>query len=180
MVASTPAPPADPSPAPPPAPVPAPAQPASAPADNSIIVIPDVSGKHRAEAEAALRAAGVRGEIHMDDASANSNFAIATVCVQTPGGGHQSRATLSVMLTYCQPPPPKPDRNPTLVGLSVQDAERLARSRGFTGEFHVKVLPQLDVKCQPSMVCNLSPDVGWQNAHSLDLYINRDDKVELP
>ena len=148
--------------------------------DGMSITIPDVAGKHRAEAEAALRAAGVRGTIDIHPDPESINFAVAKVCVQTPGAGKESRPHLSVYLEYCEPPPPAPDRNPNLVGRTVEEAKRVARSKGYTGPFVVKRLPQLDPDCKPGFVCEISPDVGWQDAHVIELYVNPDTKVELP
>jgi hypothetical protein len=87
-------------------------------------------------------------------------------------------------------PPPEyahePDRGPTgdtatLVGTTVDEATRLAREKGYTGNIDVILLSEFQAGCKPKTVCRVSPRL-WEmlGGKMLTLYVNRDLTITTP
>jgi hypothetical protein len=144
------------------------------------IVVPDVTGQSRGDAEAALRAAGVEGNIASEPDT--SDFTVARVCGQVPGPGRETSSSLVVSLRYCQAAPVVTNRGHTveLVGYTVEEATKRARAVGFTGRIDV-FEDAYDASCKAGMVCHVKPDVWeWQLTATMTLYINRKMTISAP
>lgn len=144
------------------------------------ITLPDTEGRTRAEAEAALRGAGVQGEIHIDADPGTVDFAVERVCSQVPGGGRETSATLMVVLRFCKPTAAAVDHRTKLVGLDVAEATQRARAAGFTGTIEV-IDANPDPACQIETVCHVDPE-RWElnQARKMTLYINHKLKISTP
>ena len=152
---------------------------ASGASSSAIITVPDTVGKKQADAEAALRAAGVTGEIKLYNDPGTVDFSVATVCMQNPGGGQQTRATLHVTLRYCQPERPTTrGEPPDLTGLTVAEATKRARAAGYTGT--VRVVDASPNACKTGTVCQVTP-YRWQtNSDQLTLYVAPALSITMP
>ena len=164
---------------------PQPAQPQAAPpaepgpsGEPGIVTLPDVMGKLQAEAEAALHAAGI-ADVRTDNDPGTFDPAKDKVCSQTPGGGHETRASLPVVLRYCSGPVHLEDKRVNLVGLKIEDAKQRARAAGFTGR--IEVIEAGDVSCAMGTVCTVSPD-RWEldQSHVLTLYTPKKLNITMP
>lgn len=150
---------------------------ASGASTAEIITLPDTMGMPRSQAEAALRAAGVVGNIHVNE-NGTSNPATAKVCGQTPGGGRQSRTSLGVTLSLCVERKPIVDNRTELVGFSVEEATRRARAAGYTGVIDVRTCN--GCTCKLDTVCSVSPDRWELNQDRLILVVARAAAITLP
>ena len=129
---------------------------ASGAGDDTMVMVPDVMGMSQADAEAKLHAAGVRNV--ETDTSGSSNFAVARVCSEVPGGGHQNRVSLPVSLRYCDNTPVQTVKDtPVLRGLSLEDAKKQIRAAGYTGQIDVQEITN-DVGCKIDTVCSAYPE----------------------
>lgn len=144
------------------------------------ITLPDTMGMTRSEAEAALRAAGVGGEIRVNDDGNSADPAMAKVCLQSPGGGQQSRTSLGVTLSMCGEPKPYVEQRTELVGYSVEEATRRARSAGYTGNVDVRSCTTCGPSCKLDTVCRVSPDRWELNQEMLILFVARAATITLP
>ena len=145
------------------------------------------AGGKRAEAEEALRDAGIRGpivtEVVTEQWLGPVDFTRARVCAQSPEPGVQTTTDRRVVLSYCDP-----DRRPasrqlttTLSGYPVEEAKRRARRAGYSGWIEVVPLYEFDPICKPATVCGVSP-LRWElNIYSpLTLHINRSITITTP
>ncbi len=169
--------------APAPAPAPAPATTAAeAPpppaGEPGIVTLPDTVGKLKADAEAALHAAGI-ADVRTDNDPGTVDFAVDKVCSQVPGGGHETRASLPVVLRYCKGPVHLEDKRVNLVGLKIEEAKQRARAAGFTGQ--IEVIEAGDVSCSMGTVCAVSPD-RWElnQDHAMQLYTPKKLNITTP
>ena len=139
----------------------------------SVITIPDVTGKTRAEVETAMRGAGVRGEIQVDTSTGDVDFAIARACNQNPGGNQQTSASLFVTVRYCMPEKAYVEPMIHLEGLDVAEATKRARAAGFTGDIVVEPAGST-ANCQVGTVCSVAP-ARWNlnQAHRMTLWVNK-------
>lgn len=141
--------------------------------------MPDTVGKKQADAEAALRAAGVTGEIKLYNDPGTVDFNVATVCQQNPGGGQQTRATLHVTLRYCQPERGSTRGDPPdLTGLTVEEATKRARAAGYTGT--VRVGNASPNACKTGTVCHVTPYRWTTNSDQLTLYVAPPLSITMP
>ena len=150
---------------------------ASGASESAIITLPDTVGKNQRDAEAALRSAGVTGEIKLYNDPGTVDFAVATVCAQNPGGGQQTRATLHVVLRYCQPEVVKKDEEPDLRGLTVEEATKRARATGFNGP--IRVVTTSSGECKHDTVCKTS-SYWYKTSSELTLYVSRAAAITMP
>jgi hypothetical protein len=148
---------------------------------TQIITVPDVTGKTRVEAEAALRAAGVRGEIETADVPPGVDVTVAHVCYQNPGGGEQTSATLQVSIGFgCNEAPPAHEAELVLVGVSADEATRRLRAAGFTEEIAVEAISD-DPACKPRTVCRVFPDpFVLDQLNRIELWLPREIKIAAP
>jgi len=126
------------------------------------ITVPDVMGMHRPQAEAALRAAGVRGNIVIDQDTTRLDMTVATVCSEVPGGGHETSASLDVVLGFCvhdAHDDESIDDGEDLVTMAGDAAEYIVKHDGFTVKI---VLVTATETCKPGRVCAVSP-VHWNH-----------------
>jgi len=153
---------------------------ASGAAPITTITIPDVIGKLRAEVEAAMRGAGVRGEIQVDTSTGDADFAVARACNQNPGGGQQTSASLFVTVRYCMPEKAYVDSIIHLEGLDVAEATKRARAAGFTGDILVQPAGN-PANCKVGTVCSVDP-ARWNlnQAHRMTLWINKPLTIPTP
>jgi beta-lactam-binding protein with PASTA domain len=154
---------------------------ASGASNSAVITLPDTVGKNQRDAEAALRAAGVSGEIKQYNDPGTVDFSVATVCAQNPGGGQQTRATLHVVLRYCQPerPSTRDALPPDLRGLTPEEATKRARAAGYTGS--VRVVDASPGKCKTGLVCEVTPLHWERNAgDQLTLHVAPAVSITLP
>ena len=151
---------------------------ANANVEGATITVPDVTGKTRDDAEAALRAAGVRGEIEVADVPPGVDVATAHVCYQNPGGDQQTSATLQVSIGFgCNEAPRAPEHELVLVGVSADEATRRLRAAGFTEEIVVEAISD-DPACKPGTVCRVFPDrFVLEQLHRIELWLPR--KIEI-
>ena len=143
------------------------------------VTIPDVQGMTRAEAEAAMRSAGVRGELQVDHEDSRTNYAVAKACNQNPGGGQQTSATLQVSVRYCMPEVAEVDHSTKLVGLDPAEATKRARAAGYTGQIVVE--PAHAGGCKVGTVCSVDPE-RWElnQAGRLTLWVNKALTISTP
>jgi hypothetical protein len=152
---------------------------ASGASNSAIITVPDTVGKNQADAEAVLRAAGVTGEIKLYNDPGTVDFSVAKVCMQNPGGGQQTRATLHVTLRYCQPERPTTRTDPPdLTGLTVEEATKRARAAGYTGT--VRVTDAAAGACKTGTVCQVTPFRWNLNIEQLTLFVAPNVSITLP
>ena len=151
---------------------------ASGASEMHVITIPDVTGMIRVQAEAAMRAAGVRGNLEVDHDDPRTDYKIAKACAQNPGGDRQTSATLQVSIRYCMPEVAEVDHTPILVGLSPEEATKRARAAGFTGKIEVG---QTSGTCKVGIVCSVSPD-HWElnQEHLMTLWVNKAMTISTP
>lgn len=152
---------------------------ASGAVDASLITLPDTMGKTSSDAERALRAAGVR-EIRTGNDPGSINLAVARVCSQTPGGGQTTRATLPVVLRYCDDTRAAAPRETRLVGLPAAEAQRRARAAGFTGDIEVLEITSAP-ECAIGTVCRVEPQ-RWEldQDHRMTLYVAKKLAIRTP
>jgi len=146
---------------------------ASGASDGHAVTVPDVRGKTKAEAEAAVSAAGIRGGVQIGNDQGSYDPATATVCTQNPGGGQQTSSTLFVAIRFCVADAPVVDKRPALVGVSVDEATRRVKDAGFTGTIEVLTLSEYDATCKADTVCMFTPN-HWElnQDRRMTLYIN--------
>jgi serine/threonine-protein kinase len=142
-----------------------------------IVSVPDVMGKSKDDAEAALRAAGLTPQIDNDPGSVD--FAVAKVCSETPGGGHDTRPSLPVVIRFCDATRAAEPARPELVGLPVDEAKRRAQAAGFTGR--IDVIEATDVSCAAGTVCSVEPE-RWElnQDHVMRLYTPKKLEIKEP
>ena len=144
---------------------------ASGAGDSQIITLPDTMGMTRAQAEAALRSAGVQGSIYYEGGGNDQ------ICGQTPGGGQQTRTTLGVTLRPCgevhQAPPGRTEID--LTGLTVEEATKRIRGAGFAGEIRI-IKATANATCKVDRVCGAAPSYWHSTQPSiLDLRVGEGD-----
>jgi len=153
-----------------------PALPGSA-RDSTMIVMPTLKNMNRAQAEAAVRKAGMKGEIEFEfnDGPARST----EVCRQSPSEGGQSMAHLSVSITMCTPD--VVHEQPVLAGLSPAAATAKAKASGFTGKIEVLPLSEYDASCKADTVCRVTP-FRWEinQDPSMQLWVNKKVAITVP
>lgn len=150
---------------------------ASGAGDPTLITLPDTVGLSRSEAEEKLRAGGVTGEIKVYNDPGTVDFAIAKVCIQQPGGGQRTRASLFVSLRYCQPEKVVNNDVPDLRGLTLEEAKKRAREAGFKGIFDVR--KDTTGSCKTGTVCSVSP-YRWNIEGSMIIVISEPVGITLP
>ena len=145
--------------------------------DAQIIILPDTVGMSRGEAEAALRKAGVQGSINIQGGGND------TICLQSPGGGKETRTTLGVTLTPCADaavaPPSR--QEVVLVGLTVEEATKRIRAAGFTGEIKVTHTANTNASCKVGHVCAVYPHHWRQASNYVQLDLGKGlDEITVP
>ncbi len=147
-------------------------------ATSQTITIPDVTGKSPASAEAAMRAAGVRGGIEFrgEDRGASG----ATACGQNPGADHPTSSSLSVMISLCVPFVQPVDHSAKLVGLTPDEATKRARAAGFTGMVTVETSSSM-AGCTLNTVCQVDP-LHWElnQDNRMTLWVAKSLPISLP
>jgi hypothetical protein len=146
----------------------------------TIVTIPDVTNKTRAEVETAMRKAGVRGDIQVDSSTGDVDFAIARACNQNPGGGQETSATLFVTVRYCMPEKAYVDPMIHLEGLDVAEATKRARAAGYTGDIIVQPAGN-PANCKVGTVCSVDPARWNLNQSSrMTLWVNKALTIPTP
>jgi beta-lactam-binding protein with PASTA domain len=143
------------------------------------VTVPDVVGKTQSEAEAAVASAGLRGGLRFGNDPGTWD-ASTKICTQTPGGGQQSSASLFVSVRFCSAAAVVNGR-PELAGLSVADATKLAKAKGFEGKIEVIEQHEFNKDCKADTVCGYTPNHWDANqSRTLTLYINRKLAIGTP
>jgi beta-lactam-binding protein with PASTA domain len=133
---------------------------------SSTVTVPDVMGLSQAAAEAKLHAGGVR-DVRTDNPEQLSTN--ARVCSEVPGGGHENRVSLPVVLRYCDNTPVAQKGPPSLIGLQPDQAKQLAVGNGWTHNIVVREIVD-DPNCKLGTVCRTYPE-DWQYDNSADLVL---------
>jgi len=157
--------------------VPAPNNIAPATGPHVLVTAPSVAHRSRADAEAAFRAAGIRGEIRVDVRDPSKP---GEVCNQSPSEGQQTYSDYPADLTICPLDGPG-DTRPVLEGLSVADATKRARAAGFSGAIEVHKLDEYDGGCKADTVCRITP-YRWEldQVRTMELWVNKTASVVMP
>lgn len=137
------------------------------------ITMPDVFKLPRDQATAALRRAGVEGEIH-EEASLCGTIVngriveTGEVCEQQPAAGRQQGARLSVTVRFQTEDPRhgnagKPTEwrlMPNLVGLTFEQALVAMRRAGYVEDERLQQVWADETSCKPSLVCRQYPEAN--------------------
>lgn len=136
-----------------------------APTSDALITMPAVTKLGRAEAEARIRQAGLRGEIRV---ALNDGAESTEVCRQVPSEGGKTSAHFNVDLELCRPeaPPAKPLE---LAGLTIAAATAKAQAWGFDGKVETRVPLAYIAGCKDDTVCRF--EINQDN--KLLLYLNK-------
>jgi beta-lactam-binding protein with PASTA domain len=129
-------------------------------------MVPDVMGMSQADAEAKLHTGGVR-DVRTDNPEQLT--AAARVCSEVPGGGHENRVSLPVVLRYCDHTPVAQNGPPSLIGLQPDQARQRALGNGWTHNVVVREISD-DPNCKLGTVCRTYPE-DWQYNNSADLVL---------
>ncbi len=145
--------------------------PSSASSDGSV-TLPDVFKLKKDDAIAALRKAGVQGDIEQDDSLCGSTvdgkiIELGEVCYQQPAAGRRQGARLVVSLRVQTEDPRRGDVGritewrlmPNMIGMTYDQAVAAMKSAGFDKIEHIKTTDADDAGCRPSLVCRQYPDV---------------------
>ena len=135
------------------------------------VTIPDVFKLPRAQAIAALRKAGVQGDINEDGNLCGSTVngrivETGEVCQQQPVAGRVQGARLVVTLTIQTEDPRHGDIGritewrlmPNLVGKTFDQALAAMRSAGFTDDSQLQQTWADETSCKPNVVCRQYPE----------------------
>jgi beta-lactam-binding protein with PASTA domain len=135
------------------------------------VMVPDVMGKSKDEAEAIFAQAGLKASLDNDPNG--------KVCSQTPGGGHEQANSLPVVIRFCNDDKVPEKYTTKLEGLTVDDAKKKAVAAGFTGR--IEVVEALNASCKPGTVCSVSPE-RWElnQDHVMQLYTPKKLDVRMP
>lgn len=138
---------------------------------NGQVTIPDVFKLPRAQAIAALRKAGVQGDIDEDSnlcGSAVNGRIVETgeVCQQQPPAGRVQGARLVVTLTVQTEDPRHGDVGrvtewrlmPDLTGKTFEQALATMRSAGFADDDQLQQTWADETSCKPNVVCRQYPE----------------------
>lgn len=142
------------------------------------VTIPDVAHQSLEQAKQALRAAGVTGEITVENV--DTDDAAPEVCATSPGAGQHTLGHFQVTLTACElelPGYATPPGTPELRGLTVEEAKRKIDEAMPEPEYHnevvVKPLVSKHYKCQLDRVCRVNP-VHWVTYRApIELFVLR-------
>ncbi len=153
---------------------------ASGGGESVVITLPDTVGMSHTEAEAALRAAGVLGELRVTTDGSATPVATDRVCGQVPGGGQQSRSTLVVSLRFCGERQVASKQDLDVSGLTADEATKRVRATGYTGRIEVRPA-DTSATCQTERVCSITPH-HWQDnqPHSIELWVGRSLSINVP
>ena len=155
------------------------------------VTIPDVFKLSRDQAIAALRKAGVQGDIDEDHNLCGSIVngrivEIGEVCQQQPVGGRVQGARLVVTLTIQTEDPRHGDIGrltewrlmPDLVGKTFEQALATMRSAGFTDDDKLQQTWADETSCKPKVVCRQYPEAmaraGLHDGKAVYLGADRD------
>jgi beta-lactam-binding protein with PASTA domain len=136
------------------------------------VTVPDVFNLTRPQAEAALRSAGITGNIELDTNHGSCGSVVdgkvvelGHVCRQAPAAGQQTSSTLFVTLMLQEENPWHGELGggrswyllPDVVGLPLDQAFAKLKAAGFPSMdvFHVYYVQRAD--CKPGIVCEMVP-----------------------
>ncbi len=143
------------------------------------VTVPDVTGMMKSDAQAALRAAGLQGEMRIGNDPGSVDFATAKICNQTPGGGQISSSSLFVAVRFCLQDAVVVGVQ--LVGLAAAEARKRAKAAGFTGTIEVIELGTFSPTCDGDTVCGIYPEFWKKDLDSkLTLYVNKKVTIVVP
>jgi beta-lactam-binding protein with PASTA domain len=130
--------------------------------------MPDVTGLGRAEAEAALRAQGIRGSISVEENHTCDDPGVKAerVCYTAPAAGQVTTSTIPAVL-YLRKKGTANYAMPDLRGKTVAEATQILRDLGqIEQRVRVEVLPVVLDGCQPDRVCRQDPEPGAMTRES--------------
>lgn len=130
--------------------------------DDNIIEMPDVTGKTQADAEKALRAAGITGTINVDDnyTCDNPDVTELHVCTTHPVAGAKTRKTLPLTL-HLRPPGTANYKMPDVIGMTPDDAKAaIMKLKQIEQRLKIEEMDVLMPDCQPGRVCRQDPKAG--------------------
>jgi beta-lactam-binding protein with PASTA domain len=133
----------------------------------------DVTGMTPTEAEAALRAAGVRGSIDVKDNISCDNPKVEElhVCYTAPAAGQATSSTIPVTLNLRYKETKSFDM-PDFVGKTVDEARRTLIAMGQSPErFIVEEMVGAPADCEPNRICKQSPEAGRKHWVSLAAWL---------
>lgn len=151
--------------------------------DSHSVTVPDLFGMTKDEALAAMRGAGITGELEvgMNQGLCGSVVdgkvvELDRVCRQQPAAGQVTSSTLFVSVTLQTENPWRGDLGdgrhwyllPNVIGLSLDQAYAKLRAAGFTtmDVFHIRSVDQ--ASCKPNIVCEMYPDPMTRADNSSD------------
>jgi beta-lactam-binding protein with PASTA domain len=136
------------------------------------ITMIDVSGKSPAEAEAALRAAGITGSMDVRDNYVCDVPGIEElhVCYTSPRAGQASSTTLPVTL-YLRHKETRSFAMPDLRGKTVDEAKQILIGMGQPADRFIVEEARGAGDCQPSRICRQSPEPGKEHWVSLSAWL---------
>jgi len=157
------------------------------------VTIPDVFKLPRAQAIAALRKAGVQGDIDEETGLCGSLVngrivELGEVCQQQPVGGRVQGARLVVSITVQTEDPRRGDIGkitewrlmPDLAGKTFDQALATMRSAGFTDDAQLQQTWADETSCKPNVVCRQYPNAmaraGLHDGKVVYLGADRDPK----
>jgi beta-lactam-binding protein with PASTA domain len=149
------------------------------------VVIPDLVFMTLAEAEAAMKAAGIERTPTVADEMCGPTVddkivEQGRICYQHPGAGNKSGSKLNVYVRVQKDNPwDRRDKSagwifmPDLRGVTVEQAKATLSKEGFTGE--VKITHVTQANCKANTVCSTFPEHDTRTGATTDklLYIGR-------
>jgi hypothetical protein len=147
------------------------------------VTVPNLFGLTRPEAEAALRAAGITGQLELNQNHGSCGSAVdkhvvelGHVCQQAPAAGQQTSSTLFVSVMIQDENPWRGELGggrtwyllPDVVGLPLEQAYAKLKGAGFPSMevFHVRYIERAD--CKPNLVCEMFPEALTRSDNSSD------------
>ncbi|HSN29824.1 MAG TPA: PASTA domain-containing protein [Kofleriaceae bacterium] len=141
-------------------------------ASDGTVTLPNVFKLKKADAIAALRKAGVEGDINQDDSLCGSAIdgqiiELGEVCYQAPAAGQRQGSRLVVSLRVQTEDPRQGDIGkitewrlmPNMIGMTYDQAVAAMQRAGFTHVERIKTTDSDDATCKPRVVCKQYPDV---------------------
>jgi hypothetical protein len=143
---------------------------------NTMVTMPDLTGKTKEEAEAAIKNAGFKhevdssGRISCEDNPAAAN---GTVDCQDPEPGKSVKLGYTAVQVHIKSDGRMAgivhrDEFEKMRGMTVDQAKAFAKKIGHTGEFRIDVANEFMKGCTEKTVCTATDEYGSQSGMSLD------------